>query len=390
MKKDPEKSSVRDRVTRNRDVCFVLYTHINLTVEQFRHHAELELRDLRLSEKGRWSIMDIVMPQPSLIGPEPPLCSLPTDRLTASNQWDDLGVVTPPRSITSAIFPPHHSLPVDSKFWNILQAADDMERTYPTNSECHAEKWAERYFQEEFPKTCGEPAPPIWITDARKVLLALKKIRSAARMELRTISSRLRKSWEHGERGGLLEAIRGGLIQEPWVSKAIFDQQQRWRTGTAKEKREAKDVLELVGRAIKGPGSGNTEKLSLEEKETVEADFIHWCSLLKKLNKPLKRAWDDPAWEQASEEQRQAIRERLGKEFSLSLKEVNTAERYFKGSARCGLATPTEAAAELVGEKHGLGAGTVEKNHQDFLKRHPERRKKKRKSPTTPVAERTA
>lgn len=317
------KKPSRKQIQNNRDVSFVLYTHINLTVEEFRE-------------------------------------SLATDQ-----------------NLMARIVPAAHvSLPTDPYFWHVLQEADKVERLHPRRPDCRAERWAEEVFHQ------GKATPPMWFSMARTILSVLREIRDAAHVELRKISHQLRKSWEQGKKSGLLEAVRGGLIQEPWVSKAIFDQQQRWRTGTAQGKRDAKGVLELVGGAIKGPGSGNTEKLSLEEKETVEADFIHWHSLFEKLNKPLKRAWDKPAWEQASEEQRQAIRERLAKEFSLSLEEVSTAERYLKGSARCGLATPTEAAAELVAEKHGLGAGTVEKNHQDL--------KKKRKSPTTPVAERTA
>jgi len=71
VKKDPQDPSVRDRVTRNRDMCFVLYTHINLTVEEFRHYLTAELRQLRLSEQKRQELMARIVPAAHV--------SLPTD-----------------------------------------------------------------------------------------------------------------------------------------------------------------------------------------------------------------------------------------------------------------------------------------------------------------------
>jgi len=339
VKKDPKNLSVRDRVTRNRDWYFVLSTHIKLTVEEFRQHLTDELRPLRLSEQTRQGLMTRIVPAP------------------------------------------HVSVPTDSRFWQVLQHADEMEQLYhPAHPDCRADRWARNFFGTDFARHYGESAPGEWHTMAERIFSVLRQLREDARMELRTISNQLRKSWEGGQTHALVEAVRA-MIREPWVSQAIFDQQQRQRTGTAKEKRDAAGILKLVGEATKGIGKGNTEKLSLEEKETVEADYRYWLSVFKKLNKPFKQAWNSPAWKQASEETRQEMRERLAKECALSLEEVGTAERYLKSSAKGGLATPTEAAEEIVAEKYNLGAGTVEKVHQEL---------KKRKTLTTPTAERTA
>jgi len=40
---------------------------------------------------------------------------------------------------------------------------------------------------------------------------------------------------------------------------------------------------------------------------------------------------------------------------------------------------------ELVAEKHGLGAGTVEKLYRDFLMSYPDQRTKRRKTSTIQV-----
>lgn len=68
-----------------------------------------------------------------------------------------------------------------------------------------------------------------------------------------------------------------------------------------------------------------------------------------------------------------------------------TAERFLTASSQQGKATPWQATTEFVGEKHDAGAGQVEKIWQDYRNARPDEEKRnRRKTPTTPAAERTA
>lgn len=94
-------------------------------------------------------------------------------------------------------------------------------------------------------------------------------------------------------------------------------------------------------------------------------------------------------WRNSPEEERETIREKQAKKHSISVEGVKTVERFLMASSRQGKATPWQATMEFVGEKYDVGAGTVEKIWQAYRNAPPKEKRKRRKIPTTPTAERT-
>lgn len=340
-----QKPSIRYRVTTNRDVRFVLRQHSNLTVKKFRQHLETGLLHLRLAEESRLSWIRFFQA----------LNLLP--------------------------------LPRDLRFWNVIQHADEMEQCYPARLDCRAERQVEELWR------AAEHVPSTWIPAARHVLLALHKIREDARMELNRISNRLRKSWEGGEISGLVEAVRGGMIQELWVSQAIFNLQwQRVYGTTTEDQKQAEERLKQIADALVDIGRGKTE-MPLEEKEQIVAACKKWRPICEGLNKAFKKLWKQSEYE-SSDLYRKEARGLLAEKYGISVKEVKTIERVLKTpSRRSNKSMPTEAMLQMVALDHvNRDVKTIEKIWGEYLNAHPEeRRRKKRKLPTTPaVAERIA
>ncbi len=254
-----KKPSVRYLATNNREVCFVLHKHMHLSVEEFRQPLESDLRDLRLSEESRLS-------------------------------W--LGFFQ-----AFKLLP----LPTDSRFWNVIRHADEMERCYPARLDCRAERQVEELLRD------AEHVPSTWISAARHVLLALHKIREDARMELGEISNRLRKSWKRGEISGLVEAVRGGMIQEPWVSQAIFNLQwQRVHGTTTEDQKQAKERLQQIADALVKIWGGKTE-MPLEERKQIIADCKKWRPICEGLNETFKKElWKQSEYESSELYQKEA------------------------------------------------------------------------------------
>jgi len=211
-------------------------------------------------------------------------------------------------------------------------------------------------------------------------------------MELGEISNRLRKSWKRGEISGLVEAVRGGMIQEPWVSQAIFNLQwQRVHGTTTEDQKQAKERLQQIADALVKIWGGKTE-MPLEERKQIIADCKKWRPICEGLNETLKKElWKQSEYESSELYQKEA-RGLLAEKYRISVKEVETIERVLKApSRRSNKSTPTEAMLQMVVFDHvGRDVKTIEKIWEEYLKEHPEESRKKRKLPTTLVAERIA
>jgi len=152
---------------------------------------------------------------------------------------------------------------------------------------------------------------------------------------------------------------------------------------------QARQLLKRIGSVLADP-LGRPE-LPPKEREAIAADCLKWRPICEGLNNAFKTLWKQPEYE-SSEPYRKEARGLLAEKYSISVKEVKTIERVLKAPARRGnKSTPTEAMLQMVALSHvNRDAKTVEKIWGDYLKDHPEESRRKRKLPTTPVAERTA
>jgi hypothetical protein len=192
----------------------------------------------------------------------------------------------------------------------------------------------------------------------------------------------LRRRWEKdkdtealGEAIRALEAEKGAPLEDPqeiveaWIRRAI---------------------LEVAKEPLPRTGSGR-RKMPLEEKEEIIADCKKWRPTCEGLNGEFKKGkWKEKKLE-VSELTRKEKRGELAEKYDIPVADVEAIEWFLEHpSGRSKKSTPTQAMCHMVARLHptGIGAKTVETIWLTHLNAHPDK-KRKRKTLTTPVAERT-
>lgn len=132
----------------------------------------------------------------------------------------------------------------------------------------------------------------------------------------------------------------------------------------------------------------------VREKEAIIENCNKWLPICQKLKKDFRRLWNDPAF--TNEFKRKEVKEKLAKKFSILVANVNAIESYLypnKELSRRGYkATPWNAMLRMVALKNSgsslaVGVKTVEALYLQWLDAHPEKKKRQRKSVTTPFAD---
>lgn len=156
------------------------------------------------------------------------------------------------------------------------------------------------------------------------------------------------------------------------------------------QRQQAKQSIEEIWRAAKEFGQGNVKTFTKEGRAGIVADCKKWLPICQKLNKAFKCLWEKPKY-LTSDMYKKEARGRLAEELGIPVADVKAIESYLeKPSRRASKSTPFAAMLRIVARKHpGRGVKTIEKIWGDYLNRHPDEKRKKRKPPTTPIAERT-
>ncbi len=130
-----------------------------------------------------------------------------------------------------------------------------------------------------------------------------------------------------------------------------------------------------------------------EEQEAIIDDCKKWQPVCEGLNKDFKGKnglCEQPEYSSAlyQKEARGALADKYG----ISVKEVETIENVLKQlSRRANKTTPTDATIHMVALNHvDRDEKTIETIWFDYKRAHPEWRRKKRKTSTTPTVGRTA
>jgi hypothetical protein len=147
--------------------------------------------------------------------------------------------------------------------------------------------------------------------------------------------------------------------------------------------KEAQELLATVLSGLfTGPITGRPPELTGEERDSIVVGCKKWGPVCKELNKAFKRLWGEPKYETSNRYRREA-RGMLAEKLSISLADVEAIEWSLKKPSRKGSkSTPWEAMLHIVARTHpGRGEKTVEIIWREYLKDHPEWRKK-RKTPT--------
>lgn len=198
---------------------------------------------------------------------------------------------------------------------------------------------------------------------------------------------------EEGLEGVVKYAEAGGFLalkNQRVVEELIKLQQRQTTERNLERRREAAKWIEEIWKGLKKIGSGPIEKGSLEEKKAIVAACKGWRPVCEGLNKAFKQLRKEPEY-QTSEPYRKEAIGRLAEKFSISVAEVEAIRwSLAKPSQKARKSTPTDAMFHMVAREFpGRGVKTIEKIWGDYLNRHPDEKRKKRKPPTTPIAEKT-
>jgi len=228
--------------------------------------------------------------------------------------------------------------------------------------------------------------------DAARNLKALPDIAEAAYMQyFERVQEECKTAIEHGQYESLwrnLALIGPRLLVESGEIAALVE---GWWFAAKEGDQSAKENLHAALDAL-SIGSGRYETLTEEEREAIVADCKKWRPICEGLNEAFKELWKQSEYESSGQHRKEA-RGLLAEKYALSIKEVKTIERVLKTpSRRSNKSTPTEAMLQMIALDHvNRDVKTIEKIWGEYLDNYPEeRRRKKRKFPTTPVAERTA
>lgn len=156
------------------------------------------------------------------------------------------------------------------------------------------------------------------------------------------------------------------------------------------QRKQAKQSIEEILTAAKEFGRGRVKTLTKEERAAIVAACQRWRDVCEGLNEAFKQLWKEPEY-QTSEPYRKEAIGRLAEKFSISVAEVEAIGwSLAKPSQKARKSTPTDAMFHKVAREFpGRGVKTIEKIWGDYLNRHPDEKRKKRKPPTTPIAKRT-
>lgn len=153
----------------------------------------------------------------------------------------------------------------------------------------------------------------------------------------------------------------------------------------------ARQLFKRMGSVLADP-IGHPD-LPMEKREAIVADYKKWRPICEGLNKDFKQLWKARKARTPTNSDREKFREQMAKKFKIDVADVQAIEwRLAKPSQKASKRTPTEAICHIVAREHpGIGAKAVEDVWRDYLKVHPEERRRRQKAPTTfSVDERTA
>jgi len=157
--------------------------------------------------------------------------------------------------------------PTDDGFWHLLEEAEEHERQGRGRADHYV-----RAALREWPERHGIPAPDGWKAAALRALVLIDLRQTEGRW-VQKLSDKYQARWKsrhpHHERG-LIEAVRAGMLDPPWVGAAIrqlFADCLAVGPASAPLRARAERILEQVKSAFGTVGKGGVPQRSPNERE---------------------------------------------------------------------------------------------------------------------------